>query len=154
MVGSCPGLWTCQSLVTRVLLEVPDSHPAWAQVLSNLSKVPISWLQRFGIYVKRRGFHGREAGPAWEMQKTRALAAASLGMQRSAGGSGRGLDHLLLLGVGKEQHIQPSRNLQSLFSQRVPMDPDLEFAVDALVIFFGLGFNDGDSSRIFFECST
>ena len=96
-MDSHPGLWTCQSLVqemTSILPEVPDGHGAWTQVLSNLSMVPISRLQRFWIYAKRRGFHGRDAGPAWEMQETRALAAASLGMQRSAGGSKRGLDHL------------------------------------------------------------
>ena len=74
-----------------------------------------------------------------------ALAAASLGTQRSAGDSKRGLDHSLLHGVGKEQHIQASRNLQSPFSQLAPMELGLEFAVDALVIF--LAWNSTMASR-------
>ena len=45
--------------------------------------------------------------------QTRALAAASLSMQRSAGDSKRALDDLLPPELGKEQHMQASKNLQS-----------------------------------------
>ena len=61
------GIWTSQSLVQEmisVLTDIPDSHPVWAQVRSNLSKVPIPRLQRFWICAKRHGFHGREVGNA------------------------------------------------------------------------------------------
>ena len=46
--------------------------------------------------------------------KTRALAAASLSVQRSAGDSNRGLEQNAAPGLGKEQHIRTSRicNLQ------------------------------------------
>ena len=52
-------------------------------------------------------------------------------MQRSAGDTKRGMDQLLPPGLGKEQHIRTSMDLQTLFSQRSPMDPDLELAADA-----------------------
>ena len=77
------------------------------------------------------GLHNREAGPAWEMQKTRALAAASLRMQQSAVDTKRGMDQLLPPGLGKEQHIKTSMDLETLFPQRSAMDTDLELEADA-----------------------
>ena len=78
VVDSHPRLWTRQSLAQEMISVLPgvlDSRPVLAQVL-------------------------REPWPALDMQKSRALTAASPSMQRSAGDSKRGLDHLLPSGLG------------------------------------------------------
>ena len=64
-----------------------------------------------------------------EMQKTRAFAAASLGVQRSPRAGQR------------TTHSGQQESAISIF----PTDPDLELAFDAF--FLGLEFNDGVSSR-------
>ena len=137
-----------------VLPEVLDSHGAWAHFLSKLSKVPISRLQRFWIYAKRRGFHGREGEPAWEVQKTRALAAASLGFSTVSWFQNEAWTICYPPGLGKEQHIQEGRDLQCPFPQRGPMDPDLELTVDALVIFGPRTQQWRVEQESLFECST
>ena len=47
-------------------------------------------------------------------EETRALATASLRVQRPAGDSQRGLDHLVLRGLGKERHIKGAHGLRSV----------------------------------------
>ena len=93
--------------------------------------------QSFGSTPGDEVVHGREVGPAWEMQKTRALATTSLGMQRAVGDQNVAWTIRVPRSWAKiDTHIQTSGNLQSPylhFSQRAPMDPDLEFAMDALV---------------------
>ena len=58
---------------------------------------------------------------------------ARLGAQRAPGDSKHGLDHLLEPGLGREEHIKQAHMQQNPFGQDMPMDQDLDFAVDAMV---------------------
>ena len=58
----------------------------------------------------------------------RAQAWAYLGMQRAAGNSHRGLDHLLQPGLGREKHIAAATALPSPYRPGTTTDPDLRFA--------------------------
>ena len=74
-------------------------------------------------------------GPAWAMQKHRALAMAGCGVQRAPGDSKRGLDHLLPPGLGRRQHVDQALRMPSPFSQQTPMDDDLNFAAELMGVF-------------------
>ena len=92
-------------------------------------------VQCYWIFIKMRGYVGTEAGPAWAMQKHRALITAGLGDQRAPGDSKRGLDHLLPPGLGRQQHMTSAARIPSPFGQHFPMDDDLHFAAELMIVF-------------------
>ena len=56
-----------------------------------------------------------EDGPEWSLQSRRAAIMATLGTQRSAGNSSKGLDRLIKPGLGMEGHLKESEKLASPF---------------------------------------
>ena len=73
--------------------------------------------------------------PQWKAQKERAVAYAAMGMQRAPGNSTRGLDHTLVAGLGREEHMRQAMLLRSPFDEEAQVVDDLEFAVMAMVAF-------------------
>ena len=109
LVDRFPGLLGAEDVVADLqqqLLILPATHPAWSSTLGNLKALKLARLQKFWVYLKLGGHQGSESGPAWAEQRQGASAQASLGSQRAAGDSKRGLDHLLPPGLGKDAHIQ------------------------------------------------
>ena len=58
---------------------------------------------------------------------------ARLGSQRAPGDSKHGLDHLLSPGLGRSEHIAQAKLQPNPFGQDLPLDLDLQFAVQAIV---------------------
>ena len=107
----------------------------WGQVLERMSRVDLAALQIFFTWACSRGHTGLEAPPSWRPQRDKALAQAMLGSQRAAGGSARGVDHLLPPGLGQEEHIRQARQLSSPFSSVTVLDDDLLLAVQCVFVF-------------------
>jgi hypothetical protein len=73
-------------------------------------------------------------GPRPLSAQERAQAWAYLGMQRAAGNSHRGLDHLLQPGLGRERHMEAALALPSPYRPGTCTDPDLRFAAYAMAV--------------------
>ena len=82
-----------------------------------------------------RGHVGAEMGPTWAMQKHRALAMAGCGVQRAPGDSMHGLGRLLPPGLGRRQRVDQASGMPSPFTQQMPMDEDLHFVAEMMVVF-------------------
>ena len=97
LIDRFPGLLTAKVIIEDMKQQldmVKGTHPGWGEVCTALERLELCRLQRFWVFLKLGGHHGSEAGPAWAAQRQRALAQASLGSQRAAGDSKKGLDHL------------------------------------------------------------
>ena len=136
-VKSYPGILSVDEVLEDMQIQLPmvePEHKAWKRTKSNLLKHDLACLQCFWVFMRRRGFPAKELGPFWAMQKCRAGTAAGLGTQRAAGGSKRGLDHMLQPGLGKDLHIYSARQAASPFSCQVKMDLDLVFAAELVAV--------------------
>ena len=91
-------------------------------------------MQRFWAHEIRRGKMDGPMGPQPLSAQERAQAWAYLGMQRAAGNSKRGLDHLLQPGLGKEKHMETALRLPSPYKPGTTTDPDLRFAAVTMAI--------------------
>ena len=80
-----------------------------------------------------KGHDNLECGPDWAMQTRRAQVIAKLGSQRTRGDSKHGLDHLLAPGLGKDEHIVQALQQGNPFGQDMPMDTDLDYAMEAMI---------------------
>ena len=100
-----------------------------------LDKFDLAPLQAFWVYLKENGHTGTDAPPEWRAQRQRGLAAAAVGTQRAAGDSSAGVDHLLPPGLGRDEHLRQARGLLSPFRACLPLDLDLQFAIEALAVF-------------------
>ena len=82
---------------------------------------------------------GQEDGPmgrrARSAQET-AQAWAHLGMQRAAGKSHRGLDHVLQTGFGRDKHMATATALPSPYRPGTTTDPDLQFAAYTMEVWW------------------
>ena len=63
------------------------------------------------------------------------MAQASIGTQRAAGDSKRGLDHMFQPGLGKEEHVRRAREAANPFDGPAVADPDLVFAATVIATF-------------------
>ena len=94
----------------------------------------IANLQTFWIFTQLRGAIPHSQGPDWCSQKRKAASMAALGMQRSAGASNRGLDHMFPPGLGPEEHMRCSFAAPSPMSLNFELDEDLNFAIEAAAV--------------------
>ena len=114
-------------------IQVPDG--VQAQCTADLATIDLSTLQAYWIFICENGHTEEEAPPCWKSQRQRGLAVAAQGLQRAAGGSSKGIDHLLQPGLGKERHIEQATALFSPFDVEAPLDLDLDFAILAVATF-------------------
>ena len=91
-------------------------------------------LQRFWAHELRHGRGTGSMGPRPMSAQERAQAWAYLGMQRAAGNSKRGLDHLLRPGLGREGHMKEALALPSPYRPGTTTDPDLRYAAYAMAV--------------------
>ena len=82
----------------------PEAH-IWTTTCHNLAECRLSDLQAFWAESQSRSLAPSSLGPDWGSQRNRSQLLASLGMQRAAGNSKRGLDHLIKPGMGKDRHV-------------------------------------------------
>ena len=103
-LDNATGLLTPSDVIEDIqsqLRNVRVSDECYRQVFVNLKELPLQRLQGFWLFLVSKGHCELEAPPSWAAQKDRALLSASLGLQRAAGDSSKGLDHLLPPGLGK-----------------------------------------------------
>ena len=105
------------------------------ECIENLQDICLAPFQAYWVYLRYRGHTEEEAPPVWAAQRQRGLACAALGHQRAAGNTSKGIDHLLPPGLGRDQHIQAALEMSGPFSNDIPLDPDMEFAIDAVATF-------------------
>ena len=89
-------------------------------------------LQSYWVDAQLRGMGESTNAPQWSALLDRAASHASMGQQRAASTSKRGLTHLMEAGLGKEEHMRTAQGLPSPFESRQPTDDDLNFAARAL----------------------
>ena len=111
-------------------VEESSARLPWRTVRKRLREQEegVMAMQRFWAHEVRRGRMDGPMGPRPLSAQERAQAWAYLGMQRAAGNSNRGLDHLLQPGLGKERHMAAALELPSPFKPGTTTDPDLRFA--------------------------
>ena len=137
VLRSTPGLLTAHQCVDQMELifkELPDGPTSgtlpWRTVRARLGEEEegLLSLQRFWAHETRHGRAGAAMGPRPLSAQERAQAWAYLGMQRAAGNSRRGLDHLLRPGLGREGHMKQALALPSPYRPGTTTDPDLRYA--------------------------
>jgi hypothetical protein len=94
----------------------------------------LSALQTFWVYTQIKGLIPFCQGPSWCSQKRKAASMASLGKQRAAGVSSRGLDHMFPPGLGPAEHMKRSLQEPSPIALSFTLDEDLSFAIYALEV--------------------
>ena len=135
LVESYPGLLTVDDIVEDMALQFTNVSAVlpWASAKSKLSATYTSRLQAYWVDTQLRGKDPGHQGPEWKSMRRAKLGAAA-GLQRFAGDSKRGLDHLLEPGLGKEEHMRQALLLSSPFKPSVESDDDTTFAVKALAL--------------------
>ena len=102
--------------VEEQLSSITISASVYNQLEKELAALPLCRLQGFWLFLVGRGHCEPDAPPSWLAQRDRAFLLASLGVQRAAGDSHKGLDHLLPPGLGREEHnIRQAARLKSTF---------------------------------------
>ena len=141
---STPGLLSpdqCMDQMALIFgeLKTDQRNPAtlpWRTTRSRLREQEegVLALQRFWAHEVRRGRADGPMGPRPLSAQERAQAWAYLGMQRAAGNSHRGLDHLLQPGLGKEGHMEQAMALPSPYKPGTVTDPDLRYAAFTMAV--------------------
>ena len=135
VLNSFPGIMVNTELMVNMQtqLSVLDAgHPAWRCVMK-IDSCDLRRLQTFWVFCQLKGYDQLEYGPDWAMQKQRAEVRARLGSQRAPGDSKHGLDHLLPPGLGRSAHIEKAKQQLNPFGQDLPLDLDLQFAIQAML---------------------
>ena len=91
-------------------------------------------LQRLWAHEILRGHEDGPMGPRARSARETAQAWAYLGMQRAAGKSRRGLDHLLQPGLARDRHMETATALPSPYRPGTTTDPDLKFAAYTMAV--------------------
>ena len=136
-IARFPGVMSPAEVVADARLQLDfDFIPrsVWEQVALDMEGVAVAELQAFSAFAKCRGDSTEIFGPAWAAQKDRAFALASMGFQRAAANSSRGLDHLLPAGLSPLEHIGFTLHMSHPFQSQSRADPDLCFAAQAVAI--------------------
>ena len=136
VLRSTPGLLSpdqCVDQMALIFRELEGGVSArlpWRTVRKRLRECggAVFALQRFWAHEVRKGRGGGPMGPRPLSSQERAQAWAFMGMQRAAGNSHRGLDHLLPPGLGRERHMEAALALPSPYKPGATDDPDLRFA--------------------------
>ena len=137
VLRATPGILTAHQCVDQMQLifkQLPDGPTSgalpWRTVRQRLGEQEdgLLSLQRFWAHETRHGRANTTLGPRPLSAQERAQAWAFLGMQRAAGHSKRGLDHLLRPGLGREGHMKEALALPSPYRPGTTTDPDLRYA--------------------------
>ena len=140
---STPGLFNAHQCVDQMQLifrELTEDKTGgtlpWRTIRTRLQgeEDAILALQRFWAHETRRGRGAGAMGPRPLSAQERAQAWAYLGMQRAAGNSTRGLDHLLRPGLGREAHMKEALALPSPYRPGTTTDPDLRYAAFTMAV--------------------
>ena len=140
---STPGLLSPDQCVDQMILLFAEMDfkdkkfkLPWREVRSSmkLQEAAVMALQRFWAHEVRRGQCDGAMGPRPLTAQDRAQAWAYMGMQRAAGHSKRGLDHLLQPGLGREKHMDQALALPSPYKPGATADPDLRFAAITMAV--------------------
>ncbi len=142
VLRSTPGLLSPDQSIDQMALifkELDEGGPGklpWRETRKRLrgEEEGVYALQRFWAHEIRRGRGDGPMGPRPLSAQERAQAWAYLGMQRAAGNSHRGLDHLLQPGLGKERHMEAALALPSPYKPGTCTDPDLRFAACTVAV--------------------
>ena len=132
-----PGMLQAEEVVSRLGVVFPyleAESPVWSLIRPRLSSCDLSLLQAYPAWRHMRQEPWQELGPVpiWGRQRTDIYAGLS--GQRYASSSARGLDHLLVPGLGKEAHMAASAELPTPFHPRDWPEPDIGFVVEALFV--------------------
>ena len=128
------GSQICDELF-HILKDIPFEAGVVERCRMQLARVKVENLQCYWLFLVAKGHVGTEAPPCWKAQRQRGLAQAALGQQRAGGGAAHGVDHLLRPGLGRDGHARQAQGLPSPFGTDVPLDADLEFALEAITTF-------------------
>ena len=141
---STPGLLSSDQCVDQMALifeelnaeEKMTARLPWRTIRQRLrgQEAGVLALQRYWAHEVWRGRDDGPMGPRPRTAQERAQAWAYLGMQRAAGNSHRGLDHLLKPGLGREEHMRSATLLPSPFKPGTITDPDLQFAAYTMAV--------------------
>ena len=155
VLRATPGILTAHQCVDQMQLifkQLPDGPTSgalpWRTVRQRLGEQEdgLLSLQRFWAHETRHGRANATLGPRPLSAQERAQAWAFLGMQRAAGHSKRGLDHLLRPGLGREGHMKEALALPSPYRPGTTTDPDLRYAAYTMAT-WGPTSSGGENNR-------
>ena len=105
-----------------------------ADVMRRLEHCALTELQGYMAWCKLRGLPVDDMGPQHMTRMDRARVYSGLTGQRHAADSSKGLDHLLVPGLGKLGHMEASSQLPSPFQPTDWPEQDVMFVVDAICV--------------------
>ena len=140
-----PGLRSPDQCISQMELIFKDlsgdgmcrtAKPPWRTIRARVRRQAeaLHSLQRPWAHEILRGQEDGPMGPRARSAQEMAQAWAYLGMQRAAGKSHRGLDHLLQPGFGRNKHMATATALPSPYRPGTTTDPDLQFAAYTMAV--------------------
>ena len=136
MVDSCPGLLTPDDMLSRVQHQFESLDVCWPTLqVTDKVRAAVRKLQIFKVDCLLRGAEHEFGAPQWRQQNHRALAASALGTQRGGPLSKIACQPLLPDALNKETHMFLSSCLPSPYDTHAVLDPDVEFAIRAMIAF-------------------
>lgn len=118
--------------VRTVFQDLGIHDRVWADLIPRLQACRVNRFQFYSAWMRQRGREWSTLGPTPLASQERAQIFSGLTGQRFPADSSKGLDHLLPPGLGKECHMERSKDLPSPFQPKVWPEPDVEYVVDAL----------------------
>ena len=115
-----------------VFAAVSMDAAVWTDLARQLPGQACSECQCYWVDTQLRGFACEEQGPEWSQQRAKAVSQASLGAQRAASTSKKGLAELVPRGLAPQRHMEHALQLQSPFDTMLVLDDDAWFAVRTL----------------------
>ena len=131
-----PGLLDADQVVQALqaqFLEYSIPSPLLDQTRHRLQTCKLSWMQYFTAWSRQRGDEWECLGPTLVLPRDRSALFASLGGQRYASDSKRGLDHALPPGLGKHRHMEEAQLLPNPFSARPWPEKDVQFVIQFVI---------------------
>ena len=132
-----PGVLSSAALMREIQRQLHGtfiSEEAWTRAADKLTDHDVADLQVYWVDTQWRHLCPSPQGPQWSAQVSKACLPASLGMQRYPGNSRRGLDHLVMPGLGKTGHLNAVSEMSSPFRPGQAVDDDVAFCSRALAI--------------------
>ena len=131
-----PDLSSVSNILDDMQLMLPGigNDDIWAKAHCSLNKIRLQDLQVYQAFARFQTFEVGDQGPEWSGPRHRASVAAAMGKQRAAGNSLRGLDHMLMPGLGSQAHMAAAADVLSPFSALAPVDADVKFALYAMKV--------------------
>ena len=136
-IQTFPGLLSAQQVVDEMQHIFQDfalEKETWNLTQVRLEACQLCKMQTYTAWCRQKGLDWEVLAPHPVTSRDRSFVYAGLSGQRYPSSSSRGLDHLVPPGLGKDAHIQATRDLPTPFHPRVWPEPDVAFVVDALLV--------------------